>query len=218
MDIIINFFDLMFHLDQYISEIFSLFGIWIYVIIFLVIFSETGLVVLPFLPGDSLLFVLGALSAKGDISTFAMGLTLMIAAILGNTVNYHVGSYMGIKVFEKEKIRFIKKEHLEKTHVFYEQHGKKTIIIARFLPIIRTFAPFVAGIAKMNYFAFQLYNIIGSGAWVWSFIIGGYYFGNIPWVQNNLMLIVIIILICSFIPAIYAFLQTQKNANQSKLS
>jgi len=164
-----------------------------------------------------LLFVLGALSVHGDISPQTMGIVLMLAAISGNIVNYHIGRFIGNKIFEKEKIRFIKREHLERTRVFYEKHGGKTIILARFIPIIRTFAPFVAGIAKMHYFTFQLYNTIGSGAWVWFFVILGYYFGNIPRVKDNLTLVVLLIIILSFIPAIYAYLHSKKITAQSKL-
>lgn len=216
MDFVLNVFDLLLHLDQHIKEILNLYGPWIYFIVFLVVFGETGLVVLPFLPGDSLLFVLGALSAQGDISIYTAGILLMAAAILGNIVNYHIGRYIGPLIFEREKIRFLRKEYLEKTHDFYQRHGGKTIVIARFMPIIRTFAPFVAGIAKMNYWSFQIYNIIGSGAWVWFFLMGGYYFGNIPWVQKHLMLIVVVILTCSFIPAIYAFFHTRRLSTRTK--
>lgn len=199
--------DILLHLDQYLNEVINNYGIWTYLILFLVIFCETGLVVTPFLPGDSLIFVLGALAASGDINPLAIGGLLMTAAIVGNIVNYQIGRFLGPKVFAGEKIRFLKKEYLQRTHEFYEKHGGKTIIIARFIPIIRTFAPFVAGIGHMSYPRFLLYNIIGCVAWVMLCLAGGYYFGNIPIVKQNFTLVIYGIVLISVLPAVITFLR-----------
>ncbi len=217
MEYIIYIFDFLVHLDMHIKEIIDNYGMWIYLIMFIVIFCETGFVVTPFLPGDSLLFILGAFAASGEVSIYYIALMLIIAAITGNIVNFHVGSYVGPLIFEREKIRFLKKEYLIQTHDFYERHGGKTIIIARFLPIIRTFAPFVAGIAQMEYKRFLIYNIVGSVAWVTLFIMGGYFFGNIPWVQKNLTIIILLILVISTMPAIIGFFRVNRQtaANNS---
>ena len=202
--------DILINLDKYLVEIINNYGLWAYLILFLVIFCETGLVVTPFLPGDSLIFVLGSLAASGDIHPLAIGSILMSAAILGNVVNYQIGRFLGPKVFELEKIRFLKKEYLVRTHDFYEIHGGKAIVIARFIPIIRTFAPFVAGIGQMNYGYFLLYNIVGSVAWVMLFLAGGYSFGNIPVVQKNFTLVVFGIIFVSLLPAVISFLRPKK--------
>jgi len=199
--------DILLHLDQYLNEVINNYGTWTYLILFLVIFCETGLVVTPFLPGDSLIFVLGALAASGDINALAIGSLLMTAAIIGNIVNYQIGRFLGPKVFAGEKIRFLKKEYLQRTHEFYEKHGGKTIIIARFIPIIRTFAPFVAGIGHMSYPRFLAYNIIGCVAWVMLCLAGGYYFGNIPIVKQNFTLVIYAIVIISVLPAVITFLR-----------
>ena len=199
--------DILLHLDEYLNEIINNYGTWTYLILFLVIFSETGLVVTPFLPGDSLIFVLGALAASGDINLFAIGSLLMTAAITGNIVNYQIGRFLGPKVFSGENIRFFKREYLLRTHEFYEKHGGKTIIIARFIPIIRTFAPFVAGIGHMSYPRFLFYNITGCVAWVMLFLAGGYSFGNIPVVQHNFTLVVFGIIFISLLPAVITFLR-----------
>ena len=199
--------DILLHLDQYLNEVINNYGTWTYLILFLVIFCETGLVVTPFLPGDSLIFVLGALAASGDINPLAIGSLLMTAAIVGNIVNYQIGRFLGPKVFAGEKIRFLKKEYLQRTHEFYEKHGGKTIIIARFIPIIRTFAPFVAGIGHMSYPRFLLYNITGCVAWVMLCLAGGYYFGNIPIVQQNFTLVIYGIVLISVLPAVITFLR-----------
>ena len=199
--------DILLHLDQYLNEVINNYGIWTYLILFLVIFCETGLVVTPFLPGDSLIFVLGALAASGDINPFAIGSLLMTAAIVGNIVNYQIGRFLGPKVFAGEKIRFLKKEYLQRTHEFYEKHGGITIIIARFIPIIRTFAPFVAGIGHMSYPRFLLYNITGCVAWVMLCLAGGYYFGNIPIVKQNFTLVIYGIVLISVLPAVITFLR-----------
>jgi membrane-associated protein len=199
--------DILLHVDQYLNDIIINYGTWTYLILFLVIFCETGLVVTPFLPGDSLIFVVGALAASGDINLIAMGVILMSAAILGNIVNYQIGRFLGPKVFSGETLRFFKREYLVRTHEFYEKHGGKTIIIARFIPIIRTFAPFVAGIGQMSYPRFLIYNISGCTAWVLLFLAAGYGFGNIPIVQKNFTLVIYGIIFVSVLPAIITFLR-----------
>ena len=196
--------DLFLHLDKHLHEIISNYGTLTYVILFGVIFAETGFVFTPFLPGDSLLFAAGTFAALGSLNVHLLFLLLTVAAILGDTVNYWVGSYLGPKVFDK-KIRFLKKEHLEKTHQFYEKHGGKTIIIARFVPIIRTFAPFVAGIGAMTYSKFILYNIAGAILWCALFIYGGYFFGNLPIVKNNFSIVIVVIRLISILPGIIEF-------------
>lgn len=212
MDINIAFtlLDILINLDKYLTDVINNYGMWAYLILFLVIFCETGLVVTPFLPGDSLIFVLGALAASGEINLIAIGSILMTAAILGNVINYQIGRFLGPKVFEKENGRFLKKEYLFRTHQFYEKHGGKTIIIARFIPIIRTFAPFVAGIGQMRYTSFLIYNITGSVSWVLLFLVGGYWFGNIPVVERNFTLVIFGIILISLLPTIFAFLRQRK--------
>ena len=182
---------------------------WAYLILFLVIFCETGLVVTPFLPGDSLIFVLGALSASGEINLVSIASLLMTAAILGNIVNYEIGKTLGPKVFEG-KSRFLKREYLVRTHEFYEKHGGKTIIITRFIPIIRTFAPFVAGIGQMRYAPFLVYNVSGCVSWVLLFLVGGYSFGNIPVVARNFTLVVFAIIFISLLPGVITFLRHKR--------
>ncbi|MDP2907840.1 MAG: DedA family protein [Nanoarchaeota archaeon] len=201
--------DVILHLDKYLGQIVQTYGTWTYLILFLVIFCETGLVVAPFLPGDSLLFVTGALAGTGVINIMVLLILLSIAAVLGDSFNYWLGSYFGEKVFAKS--RFVKKEYLERTKEFYKKHGKKTIIIARFLPIIRTFAPFVAGVGKMEYIQFFSYNVIGGVAWVTTFLLGGYYFGAIPWVKENLTLVIFTIIFLSFIPPVIEFFKSRKH-------
>ena len=184
---IINF---VLQIDEYILQLIQSYGGLVYILLFFVIFMETGFVLTPFLPGDSLLFVCGTFAALGSFNIYYLFIILSIAAILGDTVNYFIGNYFGEKVFH----RFIKKEHLDKTKSFFERHGKKTIVIARFVPIIRTFAPFVAGVGNMRYRTFLSYNIIGGIKWVVIFLFAGYFFGNIPFVKDNLSLIIILII------------------------
>jgi membrane-associated protein len=215
MDIIINFIDFFIHLDRYIPIIIDTFGIWAYVIVFLVIFCETGLVVTPILPGDSLLFALGTFAALGSLNIEALLILLCIAAVAGDTVNYTIGHFIGPKVFHYEDSRFFKKEYLLKTHRFYEKHGGKTIVIARFMPIIRTFAPFVAGVGAMSYPKFILYNISGGIAWVCIFLLGGYFFGNITSVKNNFTVVIIAIVIVSVMPGFIEYWR-QKRYNSDK--
>lgn len=208
--------DIIIHLDVYLNEIINNYGTWTYLILFLVIFCETGLVVTPFLPGDSLIFVVGALAASGDIHLLAISSLLMTAAIVGNIVNYQIGRFLGPKVFDEEKIRFFKKEYLLRAHDFYEKHGGKTIIIARFIPIIRTFAPFVAGISQMSYPRFIFYNITGCVAWVGLCLAGGYAFGNIPIVKENFTLVIFGIIFVSLLPAIITFLRERGKNNSPR--
>lgn len=192
---------ILLHLDTYLAGIIQQYGLWTYLILFIIVFCETGLVVAPFLPGDSLLFVAGALSAAGAFDLWALVGVFFVAAVLGDAVNYWIGSFVGPRVFKYEDSRFFKKKHLLKTEQFYEEHGPKTIVLARFLPIVRTFAPFVAGIGKMRYGRFAVYNILGAAVWVLLFTVGGFYFGMIPLVKENLTLFILIIIVISFIPA-----------------
>ena len=201
--------DIVLHLDKHLALLVQQYGLWIYGILFFIIFAETGFVVFPFLPGDSLLFVAGALAAIGqggmDITTL-IGV-LLAAAVLGNTVNYHIGRYLGPKVFHWENSRFFNRAALEKTHAFYEKHGGKTLVISRFLPLFRTFAPFVAGIGAMSYAKFTIFNLVGATAWVVSLCLGGYWLGNLPWVKQNLSLLIIGIIVISLLPVAIGWLK-----------
>ncbi len=212
MELIMSLIDAILHIDKHLAGIIQNYGTWTYLILFLIVFCETGLVVTPFLPGDSLLFVIGALGASGALDVKLAALLLIIAAIGGDTLNYHIGKFLGHKAFSFKDGRFFKKQYLEKTHAFYEQHGGKTIIISRFLPIIRTFAPFVAGMGSMTYWRFISYNIAGGVLWVMLFITGGYYFGNIPAVKNNFTLVILAIIFISLLPGIIAYLRARLQA------
>jgi len=205
MEHIIWFINLFLHLDKHLGIVISSFGIWTYVILFLIIFCETGLVVTPFLPGDSLLFAAGTFAAMGSLDKWYLAVSLTIAAILGDTVNYWIGYIIGPKVFTSPSSKFLNKKHLIKSHEFYEKYGGKTIIIARFMPIIRIFAPFVAGIGRMTYIKFLLYNITGGVLWIFLFVFGGYYFGNIPLVKHNFTAAIFVIIFISLIPIIIEF-------------
>lgn len=209
--------DIILHLDQHLVEWMALFGPWIYVIMFLIIFCETGLVVTPFLPGDSLLFALGALTTvEGGLNLWVLLVSLTIAGILGDTVNYHIGKYLGPKVFESDS-RFFKKQYLLQTQEFYAKWGAFTIVAARFAPIVRTFAPFVAGIGSMNYRKFVSYNIIGAIAWVFIFILAGHFFGNLPVVKRNFHIVIFGVIGVSLIPVVWpmvnGYLKKLKGAN-----
>jgi membrane-associated protein len=201
--------DLFLHLDRHLGDIIQNYGAWTYLILFAIIFCETGLVVAPFLPGDSLLFAAGALAGGGKLDPLWLFVLLSAAAIAGDTVNYWIGAYIGPRAFSGE-IRFLKKEYLDRTHAFYEKYGGKTIIIARFVPIVRTFAPFVAGIGAMNYARFIVYNIVGGVAWVALFIFGGYWFGSRPFVKHNFSLIVVAIIIISVMPMVVEYLRSRR--------
>lgn len=209
---LINF---ILHVDQHLLEFIKQYGVWIYAILFLIIFVETGLVVMPFLPGDSLLFAAGALAAStGQMNPWLLISLLFIAAVLGDTLNYHIGRYIGPRIFEMES-RFIKKDHLLKTHVFFEKYGGKTIIIARFMPFIRTFAPFVAGAGRMNYKHFLAFNAIGGLAWVGSFITLGYFFGTRPFVKDNFSHLMLGIIVFSLLPAVIEFVRAKIRSNKA---
>ncbi|ACI21813.1 MULTISPECIES: DedA family protein [Thermodesulfovibrio] len=203
--------DILLHIDIYLEALFSQIGIWIYVVLFFIIFSETGFVITPFLPGDSLLFAVGALSSREFICPWSSFILISIAAVLGNTLNYHIGKFIGPKIFHKENSLLFNKKHLQTTALFYEKHGAKTIIIARFLPILRTFAPFVAGIGKMRYPKFQIYNIFSSMLWSGSFIFAGYFFGNLPFVKQNFSMFILGIIIISVIPTIWKALMIKRS-------
>jgi membrane-associated protein len=212
IELIKKLIDLVVHLDAHLSELIRTCGLWTYLILFAVIFCETGLVVTPFLPGDSLLFAAGSFAALGDLKLMWLFTILAVAAVLGDTVNYWIGRRVGPKIFQREKSRFFKKEYLDRTHTFYEKHGGKTIIIARFVPIIRTFAPFVAGIGRMSYGKFLSYNVIGGVGWVAIFVFGGYLFGNIPLVRRNFSIVIIAIVLISMLPGLIEFLRHRKQA------
>lgn len=218
MEWIKEFIEFFLHLDEHLNSLIQYCGIWTYLILFLIVFCETGLVVTPLLPGDSLLFAVGTFAAMGSLNLmWVLGL-LMIAAVAGDTVNYWIGSLLGPKVFHKEKSRFLKKEHLDRTHQFYEKYGGKTIIIARFIPIIRTFAPFVAGIGKMSYARFLSYNVIGGILWIILLVLGGYFFGNIPIVRKNFTWVIFAIIIISIMPAIIEFLRHKYFKNKAPIN
>ncbi|MCJ7546435.1 MAG: DedA family protein [Deltaproteobacteria bacterium] len=212
MELINGFIEILLHLDKHLDLIIRNYGMWTYAIFFFIIFLETGFVVTPFLPGDSLLFAIGSFAALGSLDVRLLIVSLSIAAIAGDTVNYWIGNFTGPKVFSKEKSRFLNKEYLLRTHRFYEKYGGKTIVLARFIPIIRTFAPFVAGIGSMMYSRFIVYNITGGIAWVLIFVLGGYFFGNIPFVKKNFSLVIFAIIIISVLPAIIEFLRSRKRS------
>lgn len=193
--------DFILHVDQHLLEFIRDYGIWIYAILFLIIFVETGLVVMPLLPGDSLLFAAGAIAATGAMDPVLLSGLLFVAAVLGDTVNYQVGRYIGPRVFDMN-LRLIKRDHLLKTQSFFEKHGGKTIIFARFLPIIRTFAPFIAGVSHMHYPRFLMFNVIGGAAWILSFIWLGYFFGNLPVIKDNFTYVIFAIIGISMLPAL----------------
>lgn len=197
-----QFIDLFLNLDQHLQAAVANYGVWIYIILIAIIFCETGLVVTPILPGDSLLFAAGALAAMGLLDIYILFFTLLIAAILGDALNYQIGHYVGLKVFKKDA-KIFKLKYLEKTHNFYEKYGSKTIVIARFVPIVRTFAPFVAGASKMTYKTFATYNVLGAFLWMVSMLGAGYIFGNIPWIKDNFSAIVLGIIFISILPMVY---------------
>ena len=206
MEIISNLVDFILHLDVHLNTIIQNFGIWTYLILFLIIFLETGAVVTPFLPGDSLLFAAGSFAALGSLNPIALFIILTAAAILGDALNYWIGHYIGPRAFSGN-VRFLKKEYLDRTHGFYERHGGKTIILARFIPIIRTFAPFVAGIGAMTYSRFFLFNVIGAITWVGLFVFGGYFFGNLQFVKDNFTIVIMAIIVISVLPGVFEFLR-----------
>ena len=205
------FMDFLFHIDKYLNIFIINYGFFVYAITFIVIFVETGLVIMPFLPGDTLLFVAGTFASLGSLNIFILLIILSLAAILGDSINYLIGNKLGRKAFDSEG-RFFNKKYLIAAEEFYEKHGNKTIIIARFIPVIRTFAPFVAGIGKMKYPRFLAYNIIGGIAWVFIFVLGGYFFGNIPFVKENFGLVVLAIIFISLLPLIKSLISYFRNS------
>jgi membrane-associated protein len=208
--------DVLLHLDKYLSVIIQNYGLGTYMILFLIIFFETGLVVTPFLPGDSLLFAAGAFAALGSLDIKFLLLIVGIAAVLGDTVNYTIGKTIGHKIYEMENVKFIKKEHLLKARDFYEKYGAVTIIIARFIPIIRTFAPFVAGVGEMRYMKFLSYNIIGGLTWAALVTLVGYYFGNLPVVKHNFSLVIFAIIFISILPAVFGVIKQKLKVGEEK--
>ncbi len=216
MEFIKSILDFVLHIDQHLVDIVRDYQTWTYLVLFIIIFAETGLVVTPILPGDSLLFAAGAIVAKPDtgLSIIVLWLLIMIAAVLGDLVNYHIGKYIGVKAFSGE-YRLLKKEYLERTHAFYEKYGGKTIIYARFIPIIRTFAPFVAGIGTMSYGRFAVFNVTGGVAWVTSFLFLGYFFGGLPVIKENFTYVIVLIIILSVMPAIIQVIRERNRARSS---
>jgi membrane-associated protein len=202
--------DFVLHLDRHLGELIQSYGLVIYAILFAIVFCETGFVVIPFLPGDSLLFATGTLAARGDLDLALLIGLLSLAGIAGDTVNYWMGHKVGPKVFKKKQSRFFKKEHLDRTHAFYDKYGGKTIVIARFVPIVRTLAPFVAGLGAMTYWKFITYNVVGGLGWVVSLTLTGYFFGNIPLVKRNLSLATIVIIVISVLPMIIEYLHARR--------
>lgn len=218
--LLLQFIDVMLHLDVHLNEWMGMFGVWMYMILFLVIFCETGLVVTPFLPGDSLLFALGALCVgpSAALNVWVLWIVLIVAAILGDGVNYFIGKKIGPKIFRSESSRFLNKQHLARTQVFYEKYGGKTIIFARFLPIFRTFAPFVAGIGSMCYRRFSAFNVVGAFFWITTFLFAGYYFGNLPVIKSNFHYVIFAIIIISALPAVIEFLRHRYGAKPASES
>jgi len=209
VELLLSAWDLLVHLDQHLAAVLQQYGAWIYLILFAIIFSETGFVVTPFLPGDSLLFVAGALAAAGGMDVHMLALLLVVAAVLGNTVNYSIGYYIGPRVFHWESSRFFNRDALDRAHAFYEKHGGLTVIVTRFVPILRTFAPFVAGIARMTYLRFTVYNVAGALAWVLSLLYAGYWFGNVPVVKQNLSAVIIGVIVLSVMPLAFEYVRSR---------
>lgn len=207
--------DLLLHVDKYLSSIIQSFGQWTYLLLFVVVFAETGLVVTPFLPGDSLLFAAGAFAAAGMLEVYWVAFILIVAAIIGDSVNYAVGKVFGQKLLEAHT-KFFKKEYVDKTHRFFEKYGGKTIVIARFVPIVRTFAPFVAGLGKMSYVYFFTYNVMGAILWVVLFVFGGFLFGNLPVVKENFTLVIYVIVIISILPGVIEFWKHKRRKRSAK--
>jgi membrane-associated protein len=214
MEFLETIIDLFLHLDEHLNAIIKDYGVWTYGLLFLVIFMETGFVVTPFLPGDSLLFAAGSFAALGSLNVLLLYLLLFVAAVLGDTVNYWIGNKIGPRAFEQD-IRFLKKEFLDKTQRFYDKHGGKTIVLARFVPIVRTFAPFVAGVGTMSYGRFVTYNVLGAFLWTTIFIFGGFFFGNIPIVKQNFEFVILAIILLSVLPMVIEFLRARTHRDQT---
>ncbi|MBL9164598.1 MAG: DedA family protein [Planctomycetaceae bacterium] len=215
MEYLSHFVDLFLHLDKHLGELVKEYGTWTYLVLVLIVFCETGLVVTPILPGDSLLFAAGAIAALGSLNPHLLVVLLTIAAVLGDAVNYQIGRYIGPAVFKKEDSRLFKRSHLEKTRAFYERYGGKTIIIARFVPIVRTFAPFIAGVGQMSYRQFALYNVVGAIAWVVIGVYAGYLFGGLTVVKENFSLIIIAIVFISLLPAAFEYWRARREKKRT---
>ena len=211
MELLLSAWDMLVHLDRHLAAALQQYGLWIYLLLFAIIFCETGLVVTPFLPGDSLLFIAGTLGAAGGLDVHLLAVLLIVAAVLGNTVNYSIGYLLGPKVFRWDGTRIFSRRALARAHLFYEKHGGKTIIITRFVPILRTFAPFVAGVARMAFLRFTVYNLVGALAWVASLLYAGYWFGNVPLVRENLTAAIFAIIALSLMPLVFEYLRQRLN-------
>jgi len=218
MEMMVKFIDILLHLDKYIDVLIQNYGMWTYLIFFIIIFCETGLVVTPFLPGDSLLFVAGTFAAIGSLNLTWLVVLLSVAAVLGDTINYWIGNYIGPKVFQMQNSRVFRKEYLDRTHQFYEKYGPITIVIGRFVPIIRTFAPFLAGVGSMTYGKFLTYNVVGGILWIASFTLGGYFFGNLPFVKKNFTAVIIVIIIISVMPTVIEYIRQRRQAKAGRTS
>ncbi len=216
MDLLRQLFDFILHIDTYLSQIIAQYGAWTLAVLFAIIFIETGVVVMPFLPGDSLIFAAGTFAARGALNPWAIFIALSIAAILGDTVNYWIGHRVGAKAYSGE-LKWVKKDHMERTHLFFNKHGGKAIFLARFVPIVRTFAPFVAGVSQMHYGFFLRWNVIGGIVWVGIFTALGYFFGNIPFVQRNFELVIVAIVLISVIPAVVEAMKAHRESRKPKL-
>jgi membrane-associated protein len=214
---ILQFIDIFIHLDKYLTTVIQNYGTWTYLILFAIIFCETGLVVLPFLPGDSLIFAAGTLAALGALDIKWLIILMCIAAVAGDTVNYWIGWWVGPKIFQKENVRFLNKKHLMEAHAFYEKYGGITIILARFMPFVRTFAPFVAGIGTMSYWRFMSYNVVGGILWINIFGWLGYYFGNMPYIKKNFSLVILAIVIISVMPAVIEYFRRRKKEKSTNI-
>jgi membrane-associated protein len=214
MDFINQLIDFILHIDQYLNQVIQQYGVWTYALLFVIIFLETGLVVTPFLPGDSLLFAAGTFAALGSLNIWVLWFVCFTAAVLGDSVNYWIGNKVGPRAFEQD-LRFLKREYLDRTHAFYEKHGGKTIVLARFVPIVRTFAPFVAGVGSMRYSYFLTYNVVGAFLWTGLFLWLGYFFGNIPFVQENFELVVVAIVRVSIVPMAIEYVRSRARKARS---
>lgn len=210
MEYIRYLIDFVLHINVHLDELVRDYGAWVYAVLFVIVFCETGLVVTPILPGDSLLFAVGALCGLGTLDLLVSMLVLLVAAILGDTVNYWIGAWAGPQVFRKKNSRWLNPKHLERTHEFMERYGGKAVIIARFVPIVRTFVPFVAGVGRMSYGRFMMYNVVGAIAWVSCFVPAGYFFGNMPLVKNNFSLVILGIIVVSMLPGIIEFMRQRR--------
>ena len=216
MEILAQFIDIILHLDKHLVLLVESYGVWVYAILFAIVFMETGFVVTPFLPGDSLLFVAGAVAAAGGMDVSLVAATLIVAALCGDNVNYWIGRFLGPKVFKHEGNRWLKRENLDRTHAFMEKHGPKAIIIARFVPVVRTFVPFVCGIGRLTYARFLGFSVIGAVIWVGLLVPAGYFFGNLPVVKNNLTAVILLIVFISVLPGIIEYVRHKRAAQPSR--